>query len=99
MHIMKCSFAVLILTGAALAQQATVQPTSQSVPKSETDIAKANDKQAREVVAKCIQALGGDAYLNINDIQQEGRGYGFYQNAPTGIGVPYWRFYRYPDKE
>jgi len=95
MHTMKTLFALLLLTCTAIAQQ----PSPQATPKSGADFAKTSDQQARDVIAKCIAALGGDAYLNIKDIEQVGRGYGFYNNAPTGIGIPYWRFYQYPDKE
>jgi hypothetical protein len=92
MHTMKTLIALSLFVCAAFAQTPTQAAPSQ-------DIAQANAKQARDVIDKCIAALGGDAYLNIKDIEQVGRGYGFYQNAPTGIGVPYWRSYRYPDKE
>jgi hypothetical protein len=72
---------------------------SPAAPQSNQDIATANAKQARDVLDKCIQALGGDVYLNIKDMEQVGRGYGFTHNEPGGVGTPYWRFYRYPDKE
>lgn len=102
MHTMKTLIALLLLacvTPAQTATQSAPQSAAPAAPKSNQDLAAANTKQAREVIDKCIQALGGDAYLNIKDMQQEGRGYGFSQNAPTGIGIPYWRSYRYPDKE
>ena len=46
-----------------------------------------------------IQALGGTTFLNIRDMQQEGRGYSFYHGRPTGTGALFWRFVEYPDKE
>ena len=94
MHTMKTLIALLFLACVTPAQTAT-----QAAPKSNQDLVTTNSKQAREVIDKCIQALGGDLYLNIKDMQQEGRGYGFALNAPTGIGIPYWRSYRYPDKD
>lgn len=92
------TFAVLLLFAAtSLAQSApAAAPRSNQ---SNQDISTANSKQARDVIDKCIQALGGDAYLNIKDMEQVGRGYGFTHNEPGGVGTPYWRFYRYPDKE
>lgn len=72
---------------------------AQTKPPSDSDIAAANAKPARDILNQSIKALGGDVYLNLRDTEQHGRGYGFSQNAPTGIGVPYVRFYRYPDKE
>lgn len=95
---MKTLIAVLLFAFAASAQTAQQESTA-SAPQSHQDIATAETQKARDVLDKCIQALGGDAYLNIKDISQEGRGYGFYHNAPAGTGVPYWREYKYPDKE
>lgn len=46
-----------------------------------------------------IQALGGSAYMNIQEISQEGRTYSFYHGQPNSYGVQFWRFYRYPDKD
>src|SRR4051812_18665698 len=93
---MKTLLALLLFSAAAFAQTSTAPGTT---PSSANDPVKANSDQARQLLDKSIAALGGDAYLNIKDVEQIGRGYGFSQNAPTGIGIPYWRFYRYPDKE
>ena len=46
-----------------------------------------------------IHALGGDAYLNIQDVSQQGRAYSFFHGQPTSTGVPFWRFNKFPDKE
>ena len=46
-----------------------------------------------------IEALGGNAYLNIEDVSQEGRTYGFHLGESEGVGVVFWRFYKFPDKE
>jgi len=46
-----------------------------------------------------IQALGGDAYLHFTDIEQDGRTNGFYHGQPTGGTAPFWRFYKFPDRE
>src|SRR4051812_43669797 len=90
---MKTLLAILLFSAAALAQTATA-PGTTPTPSIATDAVKANSDQARQLLDKAIAALGGDAYLNIKDFEQVGRGYGFSQNAPTGIGIPYWRFYR-----
>lgn len=55
--------------------------------------------KARQLLAQMIQALGGDAYLHFADVQQEGRTNGFYHGQPTGGTAPFWRFYKFPDKE
>lgn len=57
-------------------------------------------QKARQIVQQCIQALGGPAYLNIRDVKQQGRGYGFDRTgASQGVGVPFTRSYRLFDKE
>ncbi len=58
-----------------------------------------NARQARALLDQAIQALGGQAYLNIHDMQQQGRTYSFYHGRPTSTGVLFWRFVEYPDKE
>jgi hypothetical protein len=58
-----------------------------------------NVRQARALLEQAIQALGGQTFLNIRDVQQQGRTYGFYHGRPTGAGALFWRFIEYPDKE
>jgi hypothetical protein len=55
--------------------------------------------KAKKLIDQMIQALGGDAYLHVQDITQEGRTNGFYHGRPTGGTAPFWRFYKFPDKE
>jgi len=78
------------LTASALAQTQTPAPATQP---------DANAQQARQLLDKCIKALGGDAYLNIRNIKQTGRGYGFHHNEAAGVGSFFTRSYQYPDKE
>src|SRR5438270_16494 len=92
MQTLRTLLIILLFVASGLAQSPPTTTTTQ-------DPIKANSDQARQVLDKTIAALGGDAYLNVKEVEQVGRGYGFYQNTPTGIGTPYWRFYRYPDKE
>ena len=56
-------------------------------------------QKAKTLIEQAIQALGGQAYLSIQDISQEGRSYGFHLGESEGVGVQFWRFYKYPDKE
>jgi hypothetical protein len=58
-----------------------------------------NARQARALLDQALQALGGQAFLNIRDMQQEGRTYSFYHGRPTGTGALFWRFVEYPNKE
>ncbi len=58
-----------------------------------------NAQQARELLNQAIQALGGQAYLTVQNMQQQGRVFSFYHGRPTSNGVLFWRFVEYPDKE
>jgi hypothetical protein len=61
--------------------------------------AQENARQARALLNQAIQALGGQAFLNIHDMQQQGRTFGFYHGRSSGAGALFWRFVEYPDKE
>jgi hypothetical protein len=58
-----------------------------------------NSRKARALLDQGIQALGGQAYLSIRDLEQEGRTYSFHHGQPTSNGVLFWRFVEFPDKE
>src|SRR3954463_15766580 len=60
----------------------------------------ANAKQARAVLDKMIEALGGPAYLNVQDMEQQGRVYGFDHNGEAAdAGAPFVRYWKWPDKD
>ena len=84
---------ILVLRTLALAQS-EVAPPSQSIP-----VDQENARKARAVLNQTIQALGGQAYLNLQDITQEGRTYSFYHGRPNSLGIVFWRFYKFPDKD
>ncbi len=90
---MKFFLAILFLAAMALAQTDNAPP-SQSVP-----VDQENARKARAVLDQTIQALGGSAYLNIQDITQQGRTYSFYHGRPNSLGILFWRFYRFPDRD
>ncbi len=56
-------------------------------------------QKAYQVLNTMIRALGGDAWLNIRNMQTEGRTYGFYHGQPSGTGTEFWLFWEWPDKE
>jgi len=58
-----------------------------------------SQQKALKILNDMIRALGGDAYLNIHDMQIEGRSYSFYHGQPSGQGVQFWRFFEWPDKD
>src|SRR5580700_10603373 len=56
-------------------------------------------QKAYALLNQMIRALGGDAYLNVQNLQTEGRTYAFYHGQPSGMGTVFWRFWQWPDKE
>jgi hypothetical protein len=91
---MKVLLTVLLLVLSAFAQATPAADSSQQIP-----VDQENARKARAVLDQAIQALGGQAYLSIQDISQEGRTYGFHHGEPSSFGIPFWRFYKYPDKD
>jgi hypothetical protein len=104
--------AVLAFTPKGSGRDAT-QPATQATSPASSDSAAAkspaipaslgndqeNAHQARALIDQAIQALGGQTYLNIHDMQQQGRTYGFHHGRPTGAGALFWRFVEYPNRE
>ncbi len=95
---MRLFLVILILSAGSAAQGAApstaVSPSSQSAP-----IAQENAAKARALLDQAIQALGGQAYLDIQDMTQQGRTYSFHRGEATSAGVLFWRFVKFPDKE
>lgn len=95
---MKLLFCLCLST--ALVAQTSPTPSSSSSANSTADTtADPGAAKARQLISQMIQALGGDAYLRLADMEQEGRTNGFYHGRPTGGTAPFWRFYKFPDKE
>jgi hypothetical protein len=69
-------------------------PTAQFAASTDESVHKAYD-----LLNQMIRALGGDAYLDVQTMQTEGRTYGFSHGQPSGMGTLYWRFWEWPDKE
>jgi hypothetical protein len=104
----------LSLTSAAQAQSSAA-PATQSAPQTATaaptttppswPTAQFNStkdesvQKALKILNDMIRALGGDAYLNLRDMQIEGRSYSFYHGQPSGQGLQFWRFWEWPDKD
>jgi hypothetical protein len=83
---------ILLFAAASLAQ--TNPGVAPAIP-----VDQQNADKARALLNQAIEALGGNAYLNIEDMTQEGRSYSFHHGEPSGAGGLFWRFYRFPDKE
>lgn len=94
--------AALILTAFGAAQ--TTSPAQSSVPSGwpTAQFASAKDPSVQksfQILNEMIRALGGDAWLNVQNMQSEGRTYGFYHGQPNSTGLVFWRFWEWPDKE
>jgi hypothetical protein len=95
---LRLSVALLIATGtfAQTAPPPGPDPAVQTpAPASDHE----SERRARALLDQMIAALGGQAYLNIQDISQEGRGYTFHMGRPNSLGTVFWRFYKFPDKD
>jgi hypothetical protein len=75
-------------TGSTAAQATSPEPTANE-----------NAAKAKALLDQTIQALGGSAYLNVQDMQQAGRTYTLSHGQANGPGVLFWRFVKFPDKE
>ncbi|MGI9102893.1 MAG: hypothetical protein ACR2IF_10670 [Terriglobales bacterium] len=82
---MRTFLVVFLFAASALAQTAPPQD--------------ANAKKARALLDQCIQALGGPAWLNVQDMEQQGRTYSYFQGQPNSVGTVFWRFWKFPDKD
>ncbi len=97
-----CPLIVLITTLArAQVPSAPSRPGGSSTPTANIAVPQqdANAQKAAELLKQCIAALGGQAYLTLQDMEQQGRTYSFYHGEPNSVGAPFWRFWKWPDKE
>jgi hypothetical protein len=83
--------------GAQAGAQVSSEPVAPKGPSIPVD--QENARQARALLDQAIQALGGQAYLSVHDMEFQGRNYSFYHGRPTSNGVLFWRFVEYPEKE
>ena len=91
---MKALLSIVLLALAAFAQANPAADSPQPIP-----VDQENSRKARALLDQAIQALGGQTYLDIQDISQEGRTYGFHHGEPSSFGALFWRVYKYPDKD
>jgi len=84
---------------AAQSQTSTQTPSQSAAGAPAVPGDQQNARKARALLDQAVAALGGPAFLNIHDAQEEGRTYSFHHGQPTSNGVLFWRFTEYPDKE
>ena len=95
---------ILVALGTAACAQPAPPPSvgASNWPTAQFAATAAKDQsvqKAKQIIDDMIRALGGEAYLNLRDMSVEGRGYAFYHGRPSGLGVLFWRFWQWPDKE
>jgi hypothetical protein len=89
-------FTILILFIAAFSRSSTSSsPQASQAPPAVDE----NSAKAKALLNQAIQALGGDAYLHVQDMTQQGRTYSFHAGEATSSGVLFWRFVKFPEKE
>jgi hypothetical protein len=95
------ALAISALGQSAAASPAPAQNAAQRAQQTgaSTPLDEAGAHKAKALLEQAIQALGGQAYLDVRNMEQTGRTYSFYHGRPTGNGVLFWRFVEYPDKE
>jgi hypothetical protein len=93
---MKFLLSVMLLAALAWGQ---ANPTAPAPSPASVSVDQENARKAKALLDQMLQALGGNAYLNIEDLSQEGRTYSFHLGVSEGVGVVFWRFYKFPDKD
>jgi len=84
------------------APQAPAAGTGSSSPTAQFAATAAKDpsvQKAKQILDDMIRALGGEAYLNVRTMTSDGRSYSFWQGKPSGMGLVFWRFWEWPDKD
>ena len=87
---------ILLLLCLCAAVSSGQQPASS--PAQTGNEAQANQAKARALLDQMIAALGGQAYLNVQDSYTEGR-YGRFHNEVLVGGTVFFRYWRWPDEE
>lgn len=64
----------------------------------QSDYLKESETKAKDLLNKAIQALGGEAYVQVQDVQRSGRYYSFRKDDLQG-GGPFQSFEKFPAKQ
>ncbi len=93
--------AFLLLCGLGVAQTAsTPAPAAPAVNQPAINLnGSDNARQARALIDRTIEALGGSAYLNYENKMEEGRYYPLYHGRTNSTGIPYRYYVEYPDRD
>ena len=58
-----------------------------------------NAQQARAALDAMVQALGGEAWLNMKNREYDGRTAAFYHGKPSGQTAEYWDIHAWPEQD
>ena len=86
------------LASATLAVLMLVAPTLAPAQAGDQDAAK-NAAQARAALDAMVQALGGELWLNINNMERHGHVAAFFQGNPDPGTTEYFEFHQWPDHD
>ncbi|HLJ76389.1 MAG TPA: hypothetical protein VKT75_03205 [Acidobacteriaceae bacterium] len=94
---------VLLLACFALTLHAQTSPASPDAPPAPSQASAAGSSdagvaKARAALDAMVKALGGDRWLNVQNVYVTGRIASFYQGKPTGGTIQFWEW-KTPDKE
>jgi hypothetical protein len=93
---MRILFLLWLCVAVSTGQQNIPQPAPRD-PNAGSE-AQSNQQKARAILDKTIEALGGAAYMNLQDAYTEGR-YGRFHNEVMVGGTVFFRYWQWPDKE
>jgi hypothetical protein len=74
------------------------QATPTQMQTGDQDAAK-NAAQARAALDAMVQALGGELWINISNVEQHGHTSTFYQGNPNPATTEYFNFHQWPDHD
>jgi hypothetical protein len=64
-----------------------------------SDAGQKNARQARAVLDAMVQALGGQAWLNVKNQMRQGNAAAFFHGEPSGGTTEYWECHAWPDHD
>lgn len=86
-----------LLTAAAAALLIAVTPAARA--HAAPDAAAENAQQARAALDRMVQALGGEAWLNMKNQMRMGYIAAFFHNMPDPGTTQYWEYHSWPDHD
>ena len=89
----------LLAIAPALVQSSAQEASPAPSPFIAVESTDKNALKARAFLDQMIQTMGGKTYMSVQDMEQEGRAYSFFQGRPNSVGAPFWRFWKFPDKD